>query len=436
MPSPAKDDTMANEEMDDAAMIKFIYQKISLMDGLNSRVAGLETSVSGLDNRLKVMEERISSSTAAGFSGRHEIGNDSAAFHEDKVLARVPKKLVAAAKWGTLRSRYRPVDSEAWGEWRYCCGGCTPHGNGHGEPTVLVDILLNPQVGKSFVTLGKIAHEQHGIILMDVLTKTGKQLRQQRMAMFTHLHDIKKVQPSPSRRFEDSSDYRPLSRVRHRNPLSHTGFGLGVGSCTSPGRGPGQAVLWTVWEPLAARNAQESEKAFVEWSLRTSAASPGMGTAVGADVERLRDQQAASPTSSGPRVGTVGYAGTVLLLLLLKIMYVKQCSTAETGCSWWLAGSVEQGASLLIQVLHAIGVLTQLGAHQLVDHTAGWLQLHALVAALDAGLQRVPFLPAGVGRIVVECAAAVAAMAVHCMSLAGFGMVADLASRVSWVRRG
>ncbi|EFJ52085.1 hypothetical protein VOLCADRAFT_86884 [Volvox carteri f. nagariensis] len=94
MPSPAKDDTMADEEMDQAAMMKFIYQKISLMDGLNSRVAGLETSVSGLDNRLKVMEERISSSAAAGFSGRHETGNDSAAFHEDKVLARVPKKLV------------------------------------------------------------------------------------------------------------------------------------------------------------------------------------------------------------------------------------------------------------------------------------------------------------------------------------------------------
>ncbi|KAG2439192.1 hypothetical protein HXX76_004555 [Chlamydomonas incerta] len=231
--------------------------------------------------------------------------------------------------------------------------------------------------------------------------------------------------------------------------------GLGVGSAAGAGAAAGQGT-----------------------GKAASAASLGVGTAVGADAERPRDQQAASPTSSGPRksatwwpacwlqsvaplwkvrrggdeggpqqqeqqeqgVGAVVYAATVGLLLLLKITFAKQCSTAETGCSWWLAGSVEQGASLLIQVLHAIGVLTQLGAHQLVDHTAGWLQLHALVAAFDAGLRRVPFLPAGVRRIVVrtlvECAAAVAAMAVHCVSLAGFGMVADLASRVSWVRRG
>ncbi|KAG2454326.1 hypothetical protein HYH02_001352 [Chlamydomonas schloesseri] len=44
-------------------------------------------------------------------------------------------------------------------------------------------------------------------------------------------------------------------------------------------------VLWTVWGPLAARNAPEFEKAFVERSLRTSAASLGVGTAVGAAAD-------------------------------------------------------------------------------------------------------------------------------------------------------
>ncbi|EFJ40972.1 hypothetical protein VOLCADRAFT_99137 [Volvox carteri f. nagariensis] len=221
MPSPTKDDTMADKEMDQTAMIKYIYQKISLMDGLNSRVAGLETSVSGLDNRLKVMEERISSSAAAGFSGRHEAGNDSAAFHEDKVLARVPKKLVDEDRLSDvlhdmvqrLRNGARyTLDIIPWtvkpgANGSTAAGGVRPTATagaasdaqcnraGTDEPTVLVDILLNPQVWKSFVTLGKIAREQHGIILMDALTKTGKQLHEQRMATFIHLRDVKKVQP-------------------------------------------------------------------------------------------------------------------------------------------------------------------------------------------------------------------------------------------------
>ncbi|EFJ46241.1 hypothetical protein VOLCADRAFT_93321 [Volvox carteri f. nagariensis] len=219
--SPQAEDTALGDTMDQTTMLKSVYQKIHHHDALPAIMGKLSlleqaTKVTeDLAARLTVLEERMNSGSAAGFSGRYEATSDIGAINEDKVPARVPVKLLEEKRLPAvlqeLVQQHRNGASYALDilPWlakpganagsaagpsqapaaNGAASGAQRNRGGTEEPTALVDILINPRVRKSFVTLGKIARERYGITLMDSLTKSGKQLRQQRMATFIHLRN-------------------------------------------------------------------------------------------------------------------------------------------------------------------------------------------------------------------------------------------------------
>ncbi|EFJ49727.1 hypothetical protein VOLCADRAFT_89478 [Volvox carteri f. nagariensis] len=88
------------DTMDQVTMLKSVYQKIHHLDVLLTIMGKLSlleqvTKVAeDLAARLTMLEEWMNSGSAAGFSGCYEATSDSGAINEDKVLVRVPVKLL------------------------------------------------------------------------------------------------------------------------------------------------------------------------------------------------------------------------------------------------------------------------------------------------------------------------------------------------------
>ncbi|GIL51798.1 hypothetical protein Vafri_7714, partial [Volvox africanus] len=222
-----------NKETNKEMALNIQRQIEQLSSHYEQKFSALEQQLEGLRKEHTELSARIQEDNQ---------GVLAKAMHEDRLLAYVPEEHIADIRGivtEIIRQERPGTDimfsitprpqKQGGSETAVSAGTSAPGGQRPARPLRrMVDIRVHPADRRALATLGGILNRKYNITIMDALTRSGRELRQQRMATYIKLRDVEQVNPRWTRG-ADISIEKNGKRIPYDGPWVPSG-GRGSGN--------------------------------------------------------------------------------------------------------------------------------------------------------------------------------------------------------------